>query len=71
MVVYLYAALSRHLQQSQHKEPPIVHVMSQRNGGLIDRLMRVGCRAVRQTCLMVHGEYEPPHRYVYCPSVFW
>ena len=71
VAVDLYAALSHHLQQSQHKDSPVMHVIAQRNGGLIDRLMRVGCRAVRQTCLMVYGEYEPPHRFVYCPSIHW
>ena len=71
MVVYLYAALSRHLQQASDTEVAFVHVSAQHNGGLLDQLMAAGCRNVRQLCLMVHGEYVSPHRYVYCPSYVW
>ena len=71
VVVYLYAALSQHLQQAEYSELAFIHVSAQRNGGLLDRLVSVGCRAVRQTALMVYGEYVPSHRYVYCPSIVY
>lgn len=71
VIVYLYAALSQRLEQL---DPPLtadIHVIAQRYGGLLDRLMRIGCRAMRQACIMAHGEYVAPHRYVYCPSIMW
>ena len=71
VVVYLYAAVAHHLQRSQHADAAVVHINTQRNGELLARLMSDGCRAVRQTCLLVRGEYAPPHRYVYCPSIQW
>ena len=69
MVVYLYAALSLHLQLAGLAEPAVVHANVQRNGELLHRLMSVGCRVVRHLCLMVYGEYVPPDNYVYCPSL--
>ncbi len=71
VVLYLYASVSQHLQQLGQTDPPMVQVNARRYGGLLDRLMSVGCRALRQTCLMVHGEYVAPHRHVYCPSILY
>ena len=71
VILYLYAALSIRLQQLN---PPLmadIHVVAQRHGELLDRLIRMGCRSMLQACVMVKGEYVPPHRHVYCPSIMW
>ena len=72
VVPYLYSTLSQHLQQYSHEEPASLHVNTQRNGELLDRMVKVGCRATRQYCVLAHldGEYVAPHpRYVYCPTI--
>ena len=70
-VVYLYAALSQHMQRAVTTDAVAVHVNTQRNAALLDRLLAAGCRVSRHTMLLVHGEYVPPHRYVHCSSYLW
>ena len=71
VIAYLYALQSQQLQAAGQKEPAMMYVSAQRYGRLLDRLLSAGCRAVRLSCLMVHGDYVPPHRYVYCPSIIF
>ena len=48
-----------------------LYVLTRQQGELLERLMQLKVRVLRQLCLMVKGAYVQPHRFVYCPSVLW
>ena len=70
VVVALYHRMGEELRAAGSWVADIL-VLTRQQGALLDRLARLGVRLVRQICLMARGEYVPPHRHVYCPSIMW
>ena len=75
VVSWLYARLCTELEAAgtRHGESteggagsPDLHVLTQRYPALLNRMLALGCRSVRQICIMTHGEYVAPRRHVYC-----
>ena len=70
VIVALYHRMGEELRAAGSSVADIL-VLTRQHGALLDRLARLGVRILRQVCLMATGEYVPPHRHVYCPSIMW